>query len=279
MAQVRLRADEATAHWAATHNPTPAPHPERAAPACLLPCTTTLAGSGVLAVAALLMGAEGAVGTDVEPLAVKSTVANAALNGVGDRLASYLCAGEPAAPVKGAAAAGGSSQDEGGRVARRTRLPAELLHTARAPLRPLPPTLLPHAADLEREEPLAAAGVPPEGRLFSVTVANILQGPLVGLAPRLASYTRPGGLLGLSGGAAALLPLCASADPAVRSAALRCPGVTHMPRRLPSLPAGILQEQAPAVVEAYSPWFEGFQVAADDRWALVTATRRQPGAS
>lgn len=52
------------------------------------------AGSGVLAVAALLMGAARAVGTDVEPLAVKSTLANAALNGVGDRLASYLCAGE-----------------------------------------------------------------------------------------------------------------------------------------------------------------------------------------
>ncbi|KAL4431501.1 hypothetical protein ABPG75_006757 [Micractinium tetrahymenae] len=139
-------------------------------------------GSGVLAVAALLLGADGAVGTDVEPLAVKATNANAALNGVADRLAAYQC-----------------------------------------------------AADLQREEPLAAAGVPPEGRLFDVTVANILQGPLVGLAPRLAAYTRPGGLLGLS---------------------------------------GILQEQAPSVVEAYSPWFEGFAVEAEDRWALVTARRR-----
>lgn len=38
--------------------------------------------------------------------------------------------------------------------------------------------------------------------------ACCLQGPLVGLAPRLAAYTRPGGLLGLSGEAAALaLPL------------------------------------------------------------------------
>jgi ribosomal protein L11 methylase PrmA len=32
-------------------------------------------------------------GTDVEPLAVKATRANAALNGVGDRLAVYQCAG------------------------------------------------------------------------------------------------------------------------------------------------------------------------------------------
>lgn len=140
------------------------------------------AGSGVLAVAALLMGAERAVGTDIDPLAVKSTLANAALNDVSERLASYQC-----------------------------------------------------AANFEQQEPLAAAGLPEEQRLFEVTVANILQGPLVALAPRLAAYTKPGGLLGLS---------------------------------------GILQEQAPAVVEAYSPWFEGFQVAGEDRWALVTAVRR-----
>lgn len=142
------------------------------------------AGSGVLAVAALLLGASRAVGTDIEPLAVKSTVANARLNGVSDRLASYQC-----------------------------------------------------AANLEQEEPLAAAQVPAEQRLFDVTVANILQGPLVALAPRLAAYTKPGGLLGLS---------------------------------------GVLNEQTPAVIEAYSPWFEGFTVETEDRWALVTATHRQP---
>lgn len=45
------------------------------------------------------------------------------------------------------------------------------------------------------------------------------------------------------------------------------------------LAAGILQEQAPAVVEAYSPWFEGFAVEAEDRWALVTARRRTEGGS
>lgn len=122
--------------------------------------------------------------------------------------------------------------------------------------------------------------MPPEQRLFSVTVANILQGPLVGLAPRLAAYTRPGGLLGLSGGDP-LLGGWGAAAAAVseqrctrQHAALASP-----PPPVPSPPAGILQEQAPAVVEAYSPWFEGFQVAADDRWALVTATRRQAAAS
>ncbi|KAI3424280.1 hypothetical protein D9Q98_009835 [Chlorella vulgaris] len=140
------------------------------------------AGSGVLAVAALLMGAERAVGSDVEPLAVKATQANAALNGVSERLAAYLC-----------------------------------------------------AADLKQPEPLAAAGIEPQQRLFEVTVANILQGPLLDLAPRLAAYTKPGGLLGLS---------------------------------------GILQEQTAAVMEAYSPWFQSFQVEGEERWALVTAVRR-----
>lgn len=38
-------------------------------------------GSGVLAVAALLLGADRAVGLDVDPLAVKSSGANARLNG------------------------------------------------------------------------------------------------------------------------------------------------------------------------------------------------------
>ncbi|KAI7836968.1 hypothetical protein COHA_009152 [Chlorella ohadii] len=140
-------------------------------------------GSGVLAVAALLMGAARAVGTDIEPLAVKATVSNAVLNSVADRLDAYAC-----------------------------------------------------AASLEQQEPLAAAGVPEERRQFEVTVANILQGPLVALAPRLAAYTKPGGLLGLS---------------------------------------GILQEQTPAVLEAYGPYFEGFEVQTEDRWALVTAVRKQ----
>ncbi|DBA73420.1 TPA: hypothetical protein ACH3X1_011458 [Trebouxia sp. C0004] len=48
-------------------------------------------GSGVLAVAALLMGAASAVGTDVDPLAVKAAKDNAALNSVGDRLIALQC--------------------------------------------------------------------------------------------------------------------------------------------------------------------------------------------
>ena len=67
-------------------------------------------------------------------------------------------------------------------------------------------------------------------------VANILRGPLVELAPRLARYAAPGAVLGLS---------------------------------------GILESQAPEVIQAYSPWFDNFKVRGEEAWALVTATRKQ----
>lgn len=48
------------------------------------------AGSGILAVAALLLGAPRAVAVDTDPVAVASAKENAELNGVGDRLISLL---------------------------------------------------------------------------------------------------------------------------------------------------------------------------------------------
>lgn len=42
-------------------------------------------GSGILSVAGLLLGAESAVGVDIDPLAVKTAVANAEVNNVGDK--------------------------------------------------------------------------------------------------------------------------------------------------------------------------------------------------
>jgi ribosomal protein L11 methyltransferase len=140
-------------------------------------------GSGVLAVAALLLGAQRAVGTDVEPLAVRSADQNAALNGVGGAFTALRC-----------------------------------------------------GADLAAPEPLEEAGMPEPDRKFSVVVANILRGPLLELAPRLAGYAAPGAALGLS---------------------------------------GILESQAPVVIEAYTPWFEGFEMAGEAGWAVVTATRRR----
>jgi ribosomal protein L11 methyltransferase len=43
-------------------------------------------GSGILAIAALQLGASSALGVDTDPIAVESTMANAARNGLGDRL-------------------------------------------------------------------------------------------------------------------------------------------------------------------------------------------------
>jgi len=59
------------------------------------------AGSGILAVASLLLGATRAVATDTDPCAVRSACANAALNGCESRLQSVRCepCAEDAAPV------------------------------------------------------------------------------------------------------------------------------------------------------------------------------------
>lgn len=47
-------------------------------------------GSGILSVAALLLGAEKAVGVDIDELAVKASKENAERNGLGDKI-TYLC--------------------------------------------------------------------------------------------------------------------------------------------------------------------------------------------
>ncbi|MDV3254211.1 MAG: 50S ribosomal protein L11 methyltransferase [Lysobacter sp.] len=54
-------------------------------------------GSGILALAALKLGARAAVGVDNDPQALTATADNAARNDVGDRLAVYLPEDEPVA--------------------------------------------------------------------------------------------------------------------------------------------------------------------------------------
>jgi ribosomal protein L11 methyltransferase len=69
-----------------------------------------------------------------------------------------------------------------------------------------------------------------------ITIANILANPLRMLAPLLASHTRPGGRLALS---------------------------------------GILRAQANDVMQAYAPFFDLAQAAAEAEWVCLAGTRRQ----
>lgn len=70
-----------------------------------------------------------------------------------------------------------------------------------------------------------------------ILVANILAGPLVILAPRLAALLKPGGQLALS---------------------------------------GILATQQQQIRDAYAPWFEITGVTQRDEWLRVDAHRREP---
>ncbi len=56
-------------------------------------------GSGILAVAALLLGAPGAQAVDIDPQALEASAANAEANGVADRLALGVPGSAAAAPV------------------------------------------------------------------------------------------------------------------------------------------------------------------------------------
>lgn len=125
-------------------------------------------GSGILAIAAALLGAARVRATDIDPQALIACDQNAARNGVGERI------------------------------------------------------------ELLRPEALAA---PPA----DILLANILAGPLIGLAGRFAELVRPGGRLVLS---------------------------------------GILAEQAADVRDAHAPWFEFGESRQRNEWVLLHARRR-----
>ena len=126
-------------------------------------------GSGILAIAGLLLGAEHAVGTDIDIQALEASRDNAQRNQIADdHFDLYLPEHMPAAPA-------------------------------------------------------------------DVLVANILAGPLVSLAPQLASLVKPGGLLALS---------------------------------------GILAEQTEEILQAYQDDFDLDPVAEQDGWIRVSGKRR-----
>ena len=125
-------------------------------------------GSGILAIAALKLGAGAAVAVDIDPLALEAARYNASQN----------------------------------------RVTLTVLDA--------------------RQAPQGAA---------RITVANILANPLRMLAPVIATHTRPGGLIALS---------------------------------------GILAGQADEVIAAYAPWADLAVTVEDSGWVLVTGTRRTP---
>jgi len=126
-------------------------------------------GSGILAIAGLLLGAEHAVGTDIDVQALEASRDNAQRNQIADeQFDLYLPEHMPSTPA-------------------------------------------------------------------DVLVANILAGPLVSLAPQLASLVKPGGLLALS---------------------------------------GILAEQTDEILQAYQGDFELDPVAEQDGWIRVSGKRR-----
>lgn len=127
-------------------------------------------GSGVLAIAALLLGAERAICVDIDPQALIATRDNAAVNGVADRIEAML-----------------------------------------------PGDFIPFPAD--------------------VVVANILAGPLVQLAPLLATSVRQGGKLAL---------------------------------------AGLLDRHAEEIHSAYDPWFDLDEDVSREGWTRVSGRCRMP---
>jgi ribosomal protein L11 methyltransferase len=128
-------------------------------------------GSGILAIAALRLGAARAIAVDHDPLALDVTRSNAEQNNVSDRLLAFL-----------------------------------------------PEDMSTEPADL--------------------LLANILAGPLVELAPRLAALVHVGGPIALS---------------------------------------GILLDQSTEVSHAYAPWFELDAPRTEDDWVLLCGRRRRRG--
>lgn len=125
-------------------------------------------GSGILAIAALLLGARSATAVDIDPQALDATRSNAGINAVAARL-----------------------------------------HTAEAQSCPAGP--------------------------FDTIVANILAGPLIELAPTLAGRQQAGGRLTL---------------------------------------AGLLDEQAADVIDAYAPWYRIDCGAAREGWVRLDGEHR-----
>ncbi|CAI5476996.1 unnamed protein product, partial [Closterium sp. Yama58-4] len=169
-------------------------------------------GSGVLAIAGIKMGAAAAVGVDIDELSVAAAAHNASLNSVPSSqftvLLTHPDGPDPLNEFDNNEAGGTRARElRGGDGVTLPSLPAEL-------------------AVSDSSEPRV---------LFDVVAANILVNPLLLLAERISSRTKPGGRLGLS---------------------------------------GILTNQVEQVVTAYTPYAKVISVEEEDGWALVSLAKK-----
>jgi ribosomal protein L11 methyltransferase len=141
----------------------------------LIPGTRVLdygCGSGILGIAAKLLGARDIVAVDNDPQALVATEDNAQRNGVQDEILTFL----PEAFLSQ------RLQSE--------QVQSEQLHSEQAQSK---------QAQSRQAQPELASLVAEATGQFGVVVANILAQPLISLAYQLSSYVAPGGHLVLSG--------------------------------------------------------------------------------
>ncbi len=150
------------------------------------------------------------VGTDIDPLAVRSAARNAQLNGVAQCFTSLQCTPDldgpdPLDQLAQAAHSTASPKDVTGGSGSNTSSASTSSSNSNSSSFTTVDFQLQAAADAsssheERTSGTASSsGAGHSRHQFDLVLANILRGPLVTLAPRLAGYVAPGGRLVVSG--------------------------------------------------------------------------------
>ncbi|GJP61432.1 hypothetical protein CLOP_g18597 [Closterium sp. NIES-67] len=169
------------------------------------------AGSGILAIAGIKLGAAAAVGVDIDELSVAAAAHNASLNSIPPSQFTVLLT-HPDGPDP-------LNEFDNSEARETNATESKLADGVTVPALPAELTAFDSSAPLVQ---------------FDVVAANILVNPLILLAERISSRTKPGGRLGLS---------------------------------------GILTNQVDSVVTAYVPYATVISVEEEDGWALVYLQR------